>query len=244
MHSTAASARRRRVLPPSGRGERGIGRSAALGGKLRLSGRRNSRCCRFCRFCRQSIRCGTRLPSTTQSARQALPKDRAPFASPVQGEVGLRQQSRRGCCVYPKRGRTSRFTPAVNPSVSPASPAERPRTPCLPCARGGGFASAKPEGLLRIPQTGTHKPFHSCRQPLSQPGKSCRKTAHPLPPLCKGRWVCASRAGGVAAYTPNGDAQAVSLLSSTPQSAYRLTAPLTQGSRGRTPPAGNCHFRA
>ena len=105
-------------MPPSGRGERGIGRSAALGGKLRLSGRRNSRCCRFCRFCRQSIRCGTRLPSTTQSARQALPKDRAPFASPVQGEVGLRQQSRRGCCVYPKRGRTSRFTPVVNPSVS------------------------------------------------------------------------------------------------------------------------------
>ena len=101
MHSTAASARRRRVLPPSGRGERGIGRSAALGGKLRLSGRRK------------------------QPPLPLLPSIHS-----------------------------LRHAPAVNHSVSPASPAERPRTPCLPCARGGGFASAKPEGLLPIPRPG------------------------------------------------------------------------------------------
>ena len=45
-------------------------------------------------------------------------KSRAPLASPVQGEVGLRQQSRRGCFVPPNGGRTYIFASAVNPSVS------------------------------------------------------------------------------------------------------------------------------
>ena len=52
------------------------------------------------------------------------------------------------------------------------------------------------------------------------------------PPLCKVRWVCVSKAGGVVSCHPNGDTQALSLLPSTPRSACRLTAPLTQGSQG------------
>ena len=48
------------------------------------------------------------------------------------------------------------------------STAKKLRTSCLPCARGGGFASAKPEGLWVQPN-GMRKRFHVCCQPLSRP---------------------------------------------------------------------------
>ena len=48
------------------------------------------------------------------------------------------------------------------------STAKKLRTSCLPCARGGGFASAKPEGLWVQPDRGCGY-FCVRRQPLSQP---------------------------------------------------------------------------
>ena len=94
----------------------------------------------------------------------------------------MRQQSRRGCCV-PPIGCTYAFAFTVNPSVTLCATA--------PLAQGSRGRISRQKITLSRPTGGNGVVTGAGINPHR------RKAAHLLPPLCKGRWVCVSKAGGV-----------------------------------------------
>ncbi len=175
--------------------------------------------------------CGTRL----SGARR---KGCAPLASPVQGEVGGGRRSE-GLWVLPNGVAQAFLALTVNPSVSltaDSSPYTGELRSGLPGrksafshAHGSRLPGCTGEPGAILTRGGTRIPAHPVctdrgRSPKRKSSFSCAaracqahggKAAHPLPPLCKGRWAVDAARRGCCVLT-NGVAQAFLALTVNP----------------------------